>query len=82
MARRTTATSPSTSAATPRTSRSRASTAATAAPAATARVPAPRREPTVDEIRRRAYEIYLDRRGVGGSPESDWLQAERELRGF
>lgn len=41
---------------------------------------APRREPTVEEIRRRAYEIYLERRGVGGSPEADWLQAERELR--
>jgi hypothetical protein len=40
--------------------------------------PAPRR-PTVEQIRKRAYEIYLARRGVGGSPEQDWLQAEREL---
>lgn len=37
------------------------------------------RKPTADEIRRRAYELYLARRGVGGSPEQDWLQAEREL---
>ncbi len=39
------------------------------------------RQPTDEEIRRRAYELYLARGGRGGSPESDWLQAERELRG-
>ncbi len=38
--------------------------------------------PSADEVRRRAYEIYLRRRVTGspGGPESDWLQAERELR--
>ncbi|MBX3357482.1 MAG: DUF2934 domain-containing protein [Phycisphaeraceae bacterium] len=42
--------------------------------------PAPRR-PTLEEVRKRAYELYLSRRGVNGTPESDWLQAERELSG-
>jgi hypothetical protein len=32
-----------------------------------------------DEIRRRAYEIYLERGGLSGSAFDDWLQAEREL---
>lgn len=36
--------------------------------------------PTLDDIRRRAYEIYLRRGGTGGDPAADWLQAERELR--
>lgn len=35
--------------------------------------------PTVDQIRERAYLIYLNRAGRPGDPESDWLQAEREL---
>jgi Protein of unknown function (DUF2934) len=34
------------------------------------------REP---EIRRRAYEIYLDRVAQPGRELEDWLQAEREL---
>lgn len=36
----------------------------------------------MDEIRTRAFEIYQKRRvtGAPGGPESDWLQAERELR--
>ncbi len=38
-------------------------------------------EPTRDEIRLRAYEIYQRRGGHGGSEQEDWLQAERELRG-
>jgi hypothetical protein len=36
--------------------------------------------PTIDEIARRAYEIYLER---GSGPEQDldnWFQAERELK--
>jgi hypothetical protein len=39
-------------------------------------------KPATDEIRRRAYEIYLERmhRGDPGSPESDWGRAEVELR--
>lgn len=32
------------------------------------------------EIRARAYQIFLARAGRPGDPESDWLQAERELR--
>ena len=31
------------------------------------------------EIRIRAYEIYLQRRGQPGYELEDWLQAEREL---
>ena len=31
------------------------------------------------EIRRRAYEIYLERGEQPGSELEDWLQAEREL---
>lgn len=38
-------------------------------------------EPTEEQIRRRAHEIYLQRNGAPGSPEADWLQAEAELRG-
>jgi hypothetical protein len=37
-------------------------------------------EPTFDEIRQRAYEIYLGRGGAPGNSTSDWLQAERELK--
>jgi hypothetical protein len=32
-----------------------------------------------DEIRRRAYEIYLERGEQPGCALDDWLQAEREL---
>jgi len=32
-----------------------------------------------DEIRLRAYEIYLQRGGEPGREMEDWLQAEREL---
>lgn len=39
-----------------------------------------RREPTLREIRDRAYYIYLARGGVDGDPAADWLRAERELR--
>jgi hypothetical protein len=34
-----------------------------------------------EEIRRRAYELYLQRRGTAGGDENqDWLLAEREIR--
>jgi hypothetical protein len=33
-----------------------------------------------EEIRRRAYEIYLERDGRAGDALADWLRAERELR--
>jgi Protein of unknown function (DUF2934) len=35
--------------------------------------------PSREEIRLRAYEIYLERGGLPGSELNDWLQAEREL---
>lgn len=38
------------------------------------------RVPTIDDVRLRAYEIYLNR-GSFGDALSDWLQAEQELRG-
>jgi hypothetical protein len=37
-------------------------------------------DPTESEIRQRAHEIYLSRGGAPGNAESDWLQAEAELR--
>lgn len=37
------------------------------------------RSPNHDEIRRRAYEIYLERGGLPGEELEDWLQAEREI---
>jgi hypothetical protein len=36
--------------------------------------------PSHEEIRRRAYEIYLDRNGDPGDELDDWLRAERELQ--
>jgi hypothetical protein len=36
--------------------------------------------PTIDEITRRAYEIYLERGGGPGHELDDLLQAERELK--
>jgi hypothetical protein len=35
---------------------------------------------TEQEIRRRAYEIFLERGAEPGQELSDWLQAEREIR--
>ncbi len=40
----------------------------------------PRREVTDEEIRERAYEIYLARGATPGYELDDWLQAESELR--
>jgi len=34
-----------------------------------------------EKIRTRAYEIYLQRGGTGGSPEQDWFQAQNEVCG-
>jgi hypothetical protein len=36
--------------------------------------------PTHEEIRRRAYEIYLERDDFPGDELDDWLRAERELQ--
>jgi hypothetical protein len=33
-----------------------------------------------EEIRRRAYEIYLERGRAAGDEHQDWLIAEREIR--
>jgi hypothetical protein len=33
-----------------------------------------------EEIRRRAYELFLERNGEAGDPNADWLTAEREVR--
>ncbi len=35
---------------------------------------------TEEQIRQRAYEIFLRRNGGPGDSRSDWLQAEAELR--
>jgi DUF2934 family protein len=51
---------------------------ATAADVASASVPPA--EPSVDDIRRRAYERYLERGGNHGRHFDDWLEAEKELR--
>jgi hypothetical protein len=32
-------------------------------------------------VRTRAYELYLQRAGQGGSPEQDWFQAVAEIYG-
>lgn len=37
------------------------------------------RGPSEDQIRARAYELYLERKGKPGNPVDDWLQAEFEL---
>ena len=37
-------------------------------------------QPTEDEIRTRAYEIYCERNGGPGSEVDDWLKAEAELK--
>ena len=33
-----------------------------------------------EEIRRRAYELYLQRAGTPGNPSQDWLVAEQEVQ--
>jgi len=38
-----------------------------------------RQPPSHEEIRRRAYEIYLERDSRPGDELDDWLRAEREL---
>ena len=36
-------------------------------------------QPTHDQIERRAYQIFLERRAHPGNELDDWLRAEREL---
>jgi len=33
-----------------------------------------------EEIRRRAYELFLERKGAAGDPTADWFVAEHEVR--
>jgi hypothetical protein len=33
-----------------------------------------------EEIRRRAYELYLQRAGRPGNPHEDWFRAEQQVR--
>jgi Protein of unknown function (DUF2934) len=35
--------------------------------------------PTEEQIRLRAYEIYVERGRVDGQDQEDWIQAEKEL---
>jgi len=35
--------------------------------------------PAEDQIRLRAYQFYLERRGAPGDPMADWIRAERDL---
>ncbi len=43
-------------------------------------ITAPAMGPTEEQVRQRAYEIYLARGARPGNPEWDWQQAELELR--
>ena len=63
----------------PRTRRTRVPAGDNPAQAADAAV-ASSDSPTDDEIRARAYELYLERGGSHGQDFDDWLEAERELR--
>jgi len=38
-----------------------------------------RREPSGEEIARRAHELYLERGGEHGKDVEDWVSAEKEL---
>jgi hypothetical protein len=46
----------------------------------TATEPVIETEPTIEQIRQRAYELYLFRGERPGDAVEDWLEAERELR--
>jgi hypothetical protein len=39
----------------------------------------PAKLPTIEQIEKRAYELYLERGGEAGHDVTDWLAAEREL---
>ena len=42
--------------------------------------PAIRKIPLEEQIRQRAYEIYVERGGQDGSELDDWIQAEQEIQ--
>jgi hypothetical protein len=67
------------------TSRAKSNGGAAAAPAE-ARIPSTMATVTTmtmtdEQVRARAYELYLQRRGDDGTAEEDWYRAEAELRG-
>ena len=67
----------------PKVKRPRAAAPAPAAPAPAASVPAasaPAAEPSLEDIRRRAYERYQERGGRHGQHFDDWLEAEKDLK--
>jgi hypothetical protein len=39
----------------------------------------PLQRPSPEEIRRRAFEIHIERGGIHGCDLDDWMQAEKEL---
>lgn len=49
------------------------------APRATRKTRSATASPKLEQIRMRAYEIYLERQGAPGNQIEDWLRAEREL---
>ena len=38
-------------------------------------------EATLQKIQEKAYELFLKRNGAPGSPEEDWIQAEKIVKG-
>jgi Protein of unknown function (DUF2934) len=44
-----------------------------------ARAISPVQRPSDDEVRRRAFEIHVERGGLRGYDLDDWLEAEKEL---
>ena len=57
----------------------KASAAPAKAPAAAAPVKANKKAPTREEIRVRAYHIFISRGASHGRDFDDWLEAERQL---
>jgi hypothetical protein len=57
----------------------RATTGAAPRPRTKSTAPQMSAFPRHDEIRVRAYELYLQRDGRPGDPAEDWIRAEREL---
>ena len=67
------------------TSKAKSNGGAAAAPAE-ARIPSTMATVTTmimsdEQVRARAYELYLERSGDSGNAEEDWYRAEAELRG-
>jgi hypothetical protein len=44
-----------------------------------ARAISPAQHPSDDEVRRRTFEIHVERGGIRGYDFDDWLEAEKEL---